>query len=212
MTGCRRLSSKNPMMYKSVCYSNREALDAINGLYLQGELHLDVCYAKGDFYKGAILRPEVKHDTEIKAEGVYAVDCREMPYPDNCVRSIMFDPPWLIGDGSFGLAKKYGAFPSAAALFAFQDSAIREMARVLVPGGWLIGKVQDCSHGRQKYFLSVYQVNKARDYGLYLVDSIILVNKNRLRTSAAGRISTISNHCFFNVYRKQQRRKRVDRY
>jgi hypothetical protein len=199
-------------MYKSVCYTNKEALNTISALYLQGDLHLDTCYAKGDFYKGTEIMPEVKHDIEIKAPGVYPVDVREMPYPDRCVRSAMFDPPWLIGSGTFGLAKKYGCFPSPAALLAFQDEAIREISRVLIPGGWLVTKIQDCSHGRQKYFLSVYQVNKARDYGLHLVDSIILVNKNRQRTAAAGRISSISSHCFFNVYRKQVRRKRVERY
>ena len=199
-------------MYKSIVHSNREALETISGLYLQGDLHLDVCFARGDFYRGSVLAPEIRHDIEIKARGVYQVDCRDMPYPADCVRSVMFDPPWLIGSGTYGLAKVYGSFPSPGDLFTFQAAALQEISRVLIPGGWLVTKLQDCSHGRQKYFLSVYQVNKAREYGLHLVDSIILVNTRRLRDKAAGRLSTVSAHCFFNVYRKQERRKRVLRY
>ena len=202
-------------MYKSVCYTNKQAISTISSLYLQGELHLDACFARGDFYRGTGLYPEIKHDIEIKEcrDGVvYQVDVRDMPYPDACVRSVMFDPPWLIGDGRYAQAKRYGCFPTAAAMFDFQRAAIQEISRVLNPKDWLITKVQDCSHGQQKYFLSVYQVNKAREFGLYLVDSIVLVNNSRLRSPGAGRLSTISSHCFFHVYKKMQRQRRVDRY
>lgn len=199
-----------------MCYTNKQAINTISDLYLEGDLHMDTCFARGDFYKGTELWPEIRHDIEIKQRQdgaiVYQVDVRDMPYPDACVRSIMFDPPWLIGDGSFGMAKRYGSFPLAKQMFDFQVDALQEISRVLNPGGWLITKVQDCSHGRQKYFLSVYQVNKARDYGMCLVDSIILVNNSRLRGQGAGRLSTVSSHCFFHVYQKLQRQKRVIRY
>lgn len=199
-------------MYKSVVNTNAQALDTISGLYLQGDLHMDTCYGRGDMYRGSVLVPEIKHDIETKVPGVYPVDCRQMPYPSACTRSVMFDPPWLIGDGNFALAKRYGSFPLPADMFAFQDAALMEISRILIPGGWLVTKLQDCSHGRQKYFLSVYQPNRARDFNLFLVDSIVLVNSSRLRNKGAGVISSVSTHCFFNVYRKQVRQKRVIRY
>jgi len=127
----------------------------------------------------------------------------------------MFDPPWLIS-GPVNKANKmrlaYGGFDTASQMFGFQDKALQKISRILIPGGHLVTKVQDCSHGRQKYFLSVYQVNKARELGLDLVDSLILISGNKLRHPTAGRISTISAHCFFNVFRRASRRKRIIRY
>lgn len=232
-------------MFKSVVYSNAEALQAINGLYLKGDLHLDTCFRNGAFYKNSGLFPEIKQDIKPLSPDVLKIDVAEMKHPHNSVRSVMFDPPWLIsgtgkslisGPENVGpentgqdpvitipvnkrkidirnkLAGKYGAFTSAADLFLFQDKALSEISRCLIPGGWLITKLQDCTYGRQKYFLSVYQVNKARELNLDLVDSLILVGKSRYRNENAGRLSAISQHCFFMIYRKASRRKQIIRY
>lgn len=236
-------------MFKTVVYSNAEALQAINAMYLQGDLHLDTCFRNGAFYKDSGIFPEIKQDIKPSSADVLKIDVTKMGHPRCSVRSVMFDPPWLISgtvapvqlvtkqlinppecltcgeiaapetgqrkrkpDIRNKLAKKYGGFASAADLFAFQDAALFEISRCLIPGGWLITKLQDCSYGRQKYFLSVYQVNKARELGLDLVDSFVLIGKNRMRNVNAGRLSAISQHCFFMVYRKASRRKRIIRY
>lgn len=251
-------------MYKTVVYSNAEALQAINALYLKGDLHLDTCFRNGAFYKNSGIFPEIKQDLKPSAANVLKIDVTKMEHPRNSVRSIMFDPPWLISGTMRGapqpikktqlgnnvvpglisvpenlgedpehsmpvnrpesgrrkkkvdirnkLAEKYGGFVSAIDLFSFQDKALFEISRCLIPGGWLITKLQDCSYGRQKYFLSTYQVNKARELGLDLVDSFILIGKNRMRNASAGRLSAISQHCFFMVYRKASRKKRIIRY
>lgn len=243
-------------MYKTIVHSNAEALQAISGMYLKGDLHLDTCFRNGAFYKNSGLFPEIKQDIKPSAANVLKIDVTDMKHPHNSVRSVMFDPPWLISstvnkgqlvtkqlitsaeglisgpeitnvapvnrpetgprkkkvDIRNKLAGKYGAFASAIDLFSFQDKALFEISRCLIPGGWLITKLQDCSYGRQKYFLSIYQVNKARELGLDLVDSLVLVGKNRMRGEGAGRLSAISQHCFFMVYRKASRRKRIVRY
>jgi len=209
-------------MYKTVVHSNAEALQAINALYLKGDMHLDTCFKEGAFYKNSGLFPEIKQDIKPLLPDVLKIDVTKMQHPRNAVRSVMFDPPWLVSGSGRGtgtkttvknkMAGQYGSFTSAAEMFAFQDKALFEISRCLIPGGWLVTKVQDCSYGRQKYFLSIYQVNKARELGLDLVDSFILVSKNRMRSATAGRLSAISQHCFFMVFRKGERKKRIVRY
>ncbi len=240
-------------MFKTVVHSNVEALQAINAMYLKGDLHLDTCFRNGAFYKNSGIFPEIKQDIKPSSADVLKIDVTDMKHPHCSVRSVMFDPPWLISgtvnriqsinkqlikdasclisgpenpgnvapvnrpvnkkpDIRNKLAGKYGSFTSAAEMFSFQDKALFEIARCLIPGGWLITKLQDCSYGRQKYFLSIYQVNKAKELGLDLVDSFILIGKSRMRNKAAGRLSAISQHCFFMVYRKAMRKKRITRY
>ena len=220
-------------MYKTVVYSNREALDTISGLYLQRDLHLDVCFKTGSFYRGSVLWPEIKQDIKPCTSDVLKIDCTDMGHPRNSIRSVMFDPPWLISaapvkklqdpankrrtrekanDIENIMHSRYGSFPSAQAMFDFQAKSLREISRVLIPGGFLVTKLQDCTYGRQKYFLSVYQVNKAREFSLDFIDSLVLVSRASYRSPAAGRLTAISSHCFFHVYRKAARAKRIIRY
>lgn len=212
-------------MYKTVVNSNAEALQAISALYLKGDLHLDVCFRDGAFYKNAGIFPEIKQDIKPLFPDVLKIDVTKMYHPHNSVRSIMFDPPWLVSstvnkvEGRAGKldimnkhAREYGAFSSTDAMFSFQSAALQQMARCLIPGGWLIAKGQDCIYGRQKFFLSIWQPIAARPLGLDLIDSFVLIAKNRYRQPGAGTHSAISAHCFFHVYRKAVRAKRIIRY
>lgn len=203
-------------MYRTVVHSNKQALDTVSGLYLQRDLHLDACFKTGSFYKGSALWPEIKQDIKPCSPDVLKIDVTKMPHPRCCVRSIMFDPPWLIL-GSRETARNkmqlaFGSFKSPEIMYKFQADALQEISRVLIPGGWLITKVQDCSYGRQKYFLSIYQVIKAREMGLDLIDSLILISASNYRAANAGRLSAVSSHCFFHVFRKAMRAKRITRY
>lgn len=204
-------------MYRTIVHSNREALNTVSGLYLQRDLHLDVCFKQGAFYKGSELWPEIKQDISPYSPEILPIDVTDMGHPDCCVRSVMFDPPWLIlgsreqANGQ-KMQRAYGSFKDPETMYSFQAKAIREISRVLVPGGYLVTKGQDCTYGRQKYFLSIYQVIKAREVGLDLIDSLVMISRSNYRAASAGRLTAISAHCFFHIYRKAMRRKRIIRY
>jgi hypothetical protein len=203
-------------MVYTISDSQNEILHSISSLYLDGQrVHLDVCYRTGGFYSRAgsrIEEPELMNDLNLglPAGQLTNFDCRDTGLGTETIRSIVFDPPFLVGDNI--MTDKYGGFKTIEEMFSFQDESLREISRVLEKGGILITKIQDFCHGRQKYFPSIYQVIKARELKLFLVDSFILINKNRFRAKSAGRLTAVSAHCFFHVYRKESRKKRVLRY
>jgi DNA methylase len=208
-------------MHYTISNSQNEILGSISEMYLKGErIHLDLCYNVGGFYSPAgsrIQDPEIKNDLHL-GSGDYSpagstltgFDCRETNLGPETIRSVVFDPPFLVGENI--MTERYGGFDSITEMFSFQESSLLEISRILKKGGFLITKVQDFCHGRQKYFPSIYQVIKARECGLYLIDSFILVNKNRFRAKSAGRLTAVSAHCFFHVFQKEARRKRIFRY
>jgi hypothetical protein len=202
-------------MHYTVSTSQHEILASISEMYLGNKrVHLDVCYNRGGFYSPSGSRiegPEIRNDLYLGGAGDFLkFDCRKMPFSGESIQSVVFDPPFLVGDND--MTERYGGFDSIPEMFAFQADSLREISRVLVKGGILITKLQDFCHGRQKYFPSVYQVIKAREYGMFLMDSFVLVNKNRYRGKNAGRLTAVSAHCFFHVFQKEARRKRIIRY
>jgi len=67
------------------------------------------------------------------------VDFRNMPYPDNTFKLVVFDPPHLIHAGeSSWLKAKYGVLPEDWPTYINQG--MRECMRVLEPDGVLIFK------------------------------------------------------------------------
>jgi hypothetical protein len=208
-------------MHYTVSDSQHEILGSISSLYLGDKrVHLDLCYNVGGFYSptgSRIAGPEIMNDLNIDLstaagldQSYMRVDCRKTGLAPETIRSIVFDPPFLVGENI--MTERYGGFASIDDMFSFQADSMMEISRILVKGGILITKLQDFCHGRQKYFPSIYQVIKARENKMYLIDSFVLINKNRFRGKLAGRLTAVSAHCFFHVFQKEARRKRIIRY
>ena len=70
------------------------------------------------------------------------MDFRDMPFPDNSFKIVVFDPPHLIRAGNESwLAKKYGILPKEWQPYI--NEGFRECMRVLEPYGVLIFKWND---------------------------------------------------------------------
>ena len=70
------------------------------------------------------------------------MDFREMPFPDNSFKIVVFDPPHLIHAGKESwLAKKYGVLPKEWKPYI--KAGFNECMRVLEPYGVLIFKWND---------------------------------------------------------------------
>jgi len=63
-----------------------------------GPIQADVTFGSGCFYRG-IDYPELCFDLVPRKPGVIAADVCRLPLKDACLRSVMFDPPFLIKTG-----------------------------------------------------------------------------------------------------------------
>lgn len=62
-------------------------------------MEVDSTYSNGNFYKnGKIPQPKYKFDKYLILEDVEKFEDR-LPFPNNSIKSIMFDPPFIIACG-----------------------------------------------------------------------------------------------------------------
>lgn len=100
--------------------------------------------------RALLVKPDIK------------MDFRDMSYPDNTFKVVVFDPPHLVsaGTGSW-LAKKYGVLPKDWPTYLKQG--FDECMRVLEPGGLLVFKWNEDQ-------IKLYDVLKVFEYKPLLGD------------------------------------------
>lgn len=193
----------------SISFSQDEILKSIIHLYAPGGIELDGTYGYGGFYK-SINEPLHKFDTHPKAEGVVTADCRSLPLSDKSIKTAMFDPPFVISDHKnsrqYVMMEKYRGFKTISQLREMYQSCLQEYFRVLEPGGILIVKCQDMSHGHEtNYFVHNEVFNMATLIGFKPLDLFIFLAKNRFLDKRFKQKSARKFHCYFWVFRKKKR-------
>jgi hypothetical protein len=180
---------------KSVVSSDEEALLGIMQLHLNGEpFQLDPTYSEGAFYRGKVPAPKLKFDLAPARPDVEQADCRQLPFADASIGSIIFDPPFMWGcHGTNNPANKvvrgyscpttlnnrFTQFASFDELQSLYTGALTEFARILKPKGILVFKCQDYTDSKTTMtHCRVYNWAEQRDF--YAKDLII-------RTVSAGR-------------------------
>ena len=177
------------MYYKSVAYTDTEAIKAIIDLHLGGQnIEADLTYSKGNFYKKEIAPPKYKFDLFPQTKDTIRADATNLPLDNNSLMSIMFDPPFLATTGkslcldndSNKINKRFGVFTSEKNLHSFYVKAMKEQFRVLKEKGVLIFKCQDKVSSGKQYMSHVFIIQEAQKIGFYIKDLIILVAKQRI--------------------------------
>jgi hypothetical protein len=215
---------------KSVNDNQADLIADILELHCKGVIDADVTYGKGAMWKNTGLDPQIKFDVAprtlgpgpllkydikpVRGHGVMAADCRNLPLPDRTLRSIMFDPPFISktekarGKGSMIYERKYGIFPSHAALLTFCRESMLEFHRVLKTYGKVIFKNQDYVDGRRQHWAHCEIYDIARSAGFKAADLFILTAKSR---AVSGRMKTQNTarkyHCYFWVFQKARKAK-----
>ena len=172
-------------MIKSISYNNDEILKWIIDLYVpEGQFHLDPTYSKGQFYKGTIPQPKIKSDLYPKADDIIKADAADLPFDNNSISSIMFDPPFLAGyykDKPTGImGKRFHGFRKMEDCWAWYDKCLIEAHRILKKKGVLVFKCQDTISSGKQFWSHTYIQNKAEKLGFYQKDLFILLAKSRM--------------------------------
>jgi len=171
-------------MIKSTSKDQDKILLNILSLIGEERFTLDPCYGKGNFYKNV---PEPLYKIDINGQNAPEGDSRKLPFPDNSIKSIIFDPPFLATtrpslkkDTGNIINKQFSVYPSEKELFEFYCDSLLEFYRLITQKGWLIIKCQDKVSSGKQYFSHIYIHNMALSLGFYPKDLFIYIKNNRI--------------------------------
>jgi len=181
-----------------------------------GVIDCDCTYSSGKFYepKHNIERPKYVFDIEPQFDYVVKADCKNLPLENECIDSLMFDPPFIISSGPSMDSdnekqnmthRRFSSFKNPKELFDTYEGAIKEAYRILKNGGTFIFKCQDTVSGGKQYFTHCWIMNKAYEMGFYPKDLFILEGKSRLISGKhANQKHCRKFHCYFWVFTKEK--------
>lgn len=177
---------KKPILAAQFFKSNTDIIEACVALHFlkRTDLILDPTYGGGKWWK--TWKPSgvgdlVRHD--LKLDGT---DFRNLPYKARQFDAIAYDPPYVSVGGratttiremyeAYGLA---GAPTSPELLQALINDGLREMRRVLKPGGYCLVKCQDYVSSGRLWSGTFHTEQHARKLGFEVVEKFIHVKKS----------------------------------
>lgn len=185
------MEDKNEIkLIKSVSDNQIDIIKDIIKLYIpNGQIDCDPTYSKGIFYNNTeILRPQYVFDIIPQYDFVQKGDARNLPFEDNTLNSIMFDPPFLATTGKSLtedkdnnlINKRFGVYDNEIELHTMYKDSLKEFYRILKDKGILIFKCQDKVSSGKQYMSHVFIINEAEKLGFYTKDLFILLSKSRL--------------------------------
>lgn len=197
---------------RSVYNSNYEVISNIMSLYKIDQFDLDCTYSRGLFWKN-LPEPKIKTDLVPITKDTVEADSEHLPFDDNCMSSIMYDPPFVISgklykenkDGSSVIAKRFEGYTTYEKLTTNYYNTLLELYRVCEEGGFVVMKCQDTVSGGKNHFTHAMVMTMAMKVGFYPKDLFILLAKMRIN-SFGGKWNKQEHarkyHSYFWVFEK----------
>ena len=205
---------------KSVCTSNKEAIENIMSLYEIKQFDLDCTYSKGAFWKG-LPEPINKSDLYPVNDSVVYANSENLPFDNGSMSSIMYDPPFIVvgktyrdnKSGSSIIAKRFEGYETFTHLKENYYNTLKELYRVCKDDGYIVMKCQDTVSGGKNHFSHVMIMNMALEFGFYPKDMFILVAKHRIN-SFGGKWTrqqhARKHHSYFWIFQKTKPKVKYD--
>jgi hypothetical protein len=202
----------NDLVFSAHVGTNDELFPDILSLYVpDGSRIADVTYGRGVFWNHVEPNRYKLEASDLKT----GADCRDLPYSDDCLDAIVFDPPYMHTPG--GTAhnghqnfEHYYANNDATgekkyheAVLDLYFSAAVEAWRTLRPDGIYILKCQDEVCANRQRLTHVEIINELVDMGFIVEDLFVVVRHNKPGVSRLLRqVHARKNHSYFLVFRK----------
>lgn len=207
-------NEKKPDMIKSVYDTNYDVIKNIMELHDIEQFDLDCTYSTGSFWKN-LPKPKLKTDIEPVVEGVMECNSENLPFEDGSMKSIMYDPPFVIvgktfkenKQGSSVIAKRFSGYQTFEELKSNYYKSLKELYRITEENGIVVMKCQDQVSGGKNYFTHSMVMSMVNQIGFYLKDLFILTSKVRMN-SMGGRWKKQQHarkyHSYFIVLEKRK--------
>lgn len=164
--------------------TNAELIESVAKLWIApGDRVVDVTVGRGVFWKN--LPDQVVEKTDLALDGT---DCRKLPYEDQSVDVLVFDPPYQPLHGKperkFGVGKSYrldtSSLQTISDVLDLYREGIEEAARVVRPGGRIFVKCQDLTYNHRLHLVHLCVLRRMADAGFDLADMFVLLNTSRM--------------------------------
>ena len=197
---------------RSVYSNNHDVIKNIMELYKIDQFDLDCTYSRGLFWKD-LPGPKIKTDLAPVTKDTIQADSEKLPFADDQMKSIMYDPPFVISgklykenkEGSSVIAKRFEGYTTYEKLTKNYYESLKELYRITAPGGFVVMKCQDTVSGGKNHFTHAMVMSMAMKIGFYPKDLFILLAKMRIN-SFGGKWNTQHHarkyHSYFWVFEK----------
>jgi len=210
--------STNDLIFSAHTGTNDLVFPHVLSLYVElGSTVADVTYGKGVFWRQV---PDGSYHL-LTSDLSSGIDCRELPYDDNSVDCVVFDPPYMHTPGGTAHANHqnyegYYRNNVAASDKKYHEAVLdlyftagAEAFRVLKPGGIYIVKCQDEVCANQQRLTHVEIINELAVEGFVVEDLFVVVRNGKPGVSRILKQSHArKNHSYFLVFRKPNGRGR----
>jgi hypothetical protein len=206
----------NNLIFSAYQGINSDIFPLILELYVKKNSTIaDVTYGKGVFWRNVDLKKYILKTSDIKT----GVDCRNLPYKDEMIDCVVFDPPYMHTPGgtahvnhqgyenyyqnnSINNNKKYHE-----AVLDLYFSGSKEAFRVLKNNGILIIKCQDEVCSNKQRLTHVEIINELVNYDFVTEDLFVILQKNKPGVSRIlKQVHARKNHSYFLVFRKNNKK------
>ena len=204
----------NDLVFSAMQGTNDNIFPQIASLYIgRRSVVADITFGKGVFWKGIDTSQFDFRPTDLST----GTDCRKLPYADESIDCVVFDPPYMhtpggsahVGHQNFetyyrnnGAASKPGVKYHEAVLDLYFETG-REVWRVLKKNGIFIVKCQDEVCANQQRLTHVEIINHYATLGLITEDLFVLIRNGKPGMSrVAKQVHARKNHSYFIILYK----------
>jgi hypothetical protein len=186
------------MLIKSVSDDQNEIIQSIMHLCGIDRFDADLTYANGGFWKN-LPQPVLKFDIDPQTPDTVQANSMLLPLGQECISSIMFDPPFLTyvkqgREHDSVMAKRFGGYWRYEELEMHYQGTIFEAHRILAKKGVLVIKCQDIIHNHKMHCTHL-NVMKWAEGKFRLKDLFILTAKHRMpMPSKEGEQTRVQKH------------------